>query len=146
MIINHLFKRMLKVSLLVVLVVQNNSFGEGFFAHNQPTKRRQPGLNLKEEIAQKLVDIVHYTSKNIELHAQAQQALHDRLSDLAENKKGAFLNKASRYELTLCLERLDTLKKQQEQELVDIQALLSFTAGGCVEAKKKAVLEDKSTK
>lgn len=99
---------------------------EQFIVKQDRSRRNRTASQLKQEIAESLVDLVQYESKNIELSAKIQQELFVRTQELLEKDKKAFFEKATQKQLEQYLSKTKEYIAAAEQEIANKQQKLIF--------------------
>lgn len=95
------------------------------------SRRKRSSSQLKGDIVELLIDLVKLESKSIELSAQIQQRLYDRVGEIMEKDKNAFFAKASHKQLEACFSKIVNFYNNTDTELIRKQQLLAFMNAGC---------------
>lgn len=90
------------------------------FVKNNPV-RRKSNSQIKQDIIQKLANLVKIESKTIEVNAQVQASLFNQIESLTENNKQSWFNQNKSEKLQEYSDRLSLECKESELRLKSLQ-------------------------
>lgn len=131
---NNMLKNAFRISIITGTIVTGWCLAEDFLVPAEPVsvdRKRVSGSALKQEIGELCGQLIHQSSKQIELLAQAQQELYNRVAELMGSDKKAYLNRASRAELQKSLEELKKIKQNLKLEYEKLYKQIQFFRRGC---------------